>query len=191
MTGQFLRFDPFPLGQQSTYSGRTDPLSVCFARGDPHYLHPAGDSRFAVATVMPETVVVSGNERFRADTSEQNPLDELRTGQGTECAVERNDDHNIDARLLQQSRLFIERSQQPQIIGPAERYSRMRVECQDDAFSAECTGFCAQTFQQRPMSPMHAVESPHRDGRMPEMRQSIEPPKNPHGQLLLSFSLTK
>lgn len=146
MTGQFFRFGAIPFGQQSTNHGRTDPLPVYLARSNPHHLHPTGNSRFAIAAVMTETVVVSGDERFCANTSEQNPLDELRTGQCTECTVERNDNHSIDPRLLQQSRLFIERSQQMQIISPSERYARMRIECQDNAFATECTGFGDQTF---------------------------------------------
>lgn len=192
MSCQFFCFGLFPVIQQTTNDGRTDTHPVDRTCRNPHDLHPAGNCRFAIATVVSETVIETGDKCLGSDTFEKNPFDELRARQRTECLIERNDDQCVDSQLLQQHRFFIERSQQTQSVRSSERYPRMRVESQHDTLAVDSLRLVDKLLNQCLMAPMHPIERTDRDGRVPKTWQNIEPMINLHiGQLLLSLSFTK
>ena len=133
--------------------------------------------------VAPEAVVEAHDQRFGADAPHEVVADERVGREGAECLVERDDDQVVDALLSEQVYLLFERGQQPQAVGPAERHAGMGFEREYDALAALCAGPPGNGAQQGQVSAVHAVVRSDGDRRTDEMRECIEPVKNPHVRL--------
>ena len=129
---------------------------------------------------MAEAVVETCNEGFGSDPADQVVGHELLAGEGTERSVERYDDYIVDSQFRQQGQFLVERRQQAQPFGPAQRDARMRLEGQYDTLAAVGAGFGDQPPDQSPVAQVYAVVRPDGHRRTDELRKRIETVKNPH-----------
>lgn len=142
-----------------------DPQALDVAAGDP---------------VVAETVVVAGHEGFGTDAADEVVAHEFRAGERSESAVEGDDDQVIEPESVQQADFLVERREQPQSFGAAQRDARMGFESQHDALAFGCACFGDEPADKRPMSEVHAVEGADRDDRVRKSRERIEAVKDLH-----------
>lgn len=170
------------LVEQAADDGGADVPAVDETLADPHDAqHTESLDTVGVEPVMAEAVVVTDDDGFGADRLADMLPDELAARQGAECAVERNDDEDIDPELFQQRSLSVERSENAQSVAVSQDNARMRLEREDDAFSANCPGLGDEAPDQSAVAEMDPVERTDRDDGMPERGERSETSEKAHG----------
>lgn len=150
----------------------------------------------AVVAVVAEAMVVADDKCLHADAPLEIALDEFAPRQGAEGAVERDDNHVVDAQLFEQRQFFVERCELVESVGTSQRDARMGVEREHDALPSCRAGLGNQPGEQSLMAEVYAVERPDRHGRLTETGQLFKTVEYPHRRiqpllLLSSASLTK
>lgn len=86
--------------------------------------------------VVSEAVVEAYDERFGSRMAYETVADEFVRSQPAEGSVEGDDDQIVDPQPFEEADFLVERRQQAQAVGLAERDAGMRLEGEYDAFAA-------------------------------------------------------
>lgn len=118
---------------------RTDFFGVHVAFGDLYNAQAEAVAVQIVVTalfVVSEAVVEAYDERFGSRMAYETVADEFVGSQPAEGSVEGDDDQIVDPQPFEEADFLVERRQQAQAVGLAERDAGMRLESEDDAFAA-------------------------------------------------------
>ena len=145
------------LVEQAADDGGADVPAVDETLADPHDAqHTESLDTVGVEPVMAEAVVVTDDDGFGAD-------------------------EDVDPELFQQRSLSVERSENAQSVAVSQGDARMRLEREDDAFSANCPGLGDEAPDQSAVAEMDPVERTDRDDGMPERGERSETSEKAHG----------
>ena len=129
----------FALFDQPPDHRRTYFFGVHVAFGNLYYAQAEAVAVQIIVTallVVSEAVVEAYDERFGSRMAYETVADEFVRSQPAEGSVEGDDDQIVDPQPFEEADFLVERRQQAQAVGLAERDAGMRLEGEYDAFAA-------------------------------------------------------